>query len=326
MTLRIINAAEVRQLLPMSHCINVMAEAMQAASAGAVTVPPRISMPLVDSDGYLIVMPGSVPDVRIYGTKIIGLHPDNPGEGRPAIQGFVALFDYDTGEPIAVVDGAEITAIRTAAASGLATRHLARGDSRSHGLLGTGVQAATHIEAIATVATIEDVLIWGRDADKAAALAAEQARSTGLSIRSCNDPAQAAGCDIVSAVTASPDPVIRSAWVRPGAHVNLVGAHTPKTREADSELMASGSVYVDLLESALNESGDILISIEEGRFDRSHIRGEIGHVVSGEVKGRQSTDEITIYVSLGNTAQDLYAAHAIYLAALEAKIGTEVCL
>lgn len=320
MTLRIINAAEVRELLPMSRCIDVMADAMKAASSGAVIVPPRITMPLDEQSGYLFVMPGSASEPGVYGTKVISQHPDNPAKHLPAVQGFVALFDYDTGTPAAIIDGAEITAIRTAAASGLATGHLARADARTHGILGTGVQAVTHIRAIAAVAAIDEVLIWGRTADKAKRLAAE------LDIRSCSDPEEVAGCDIVSAVTGSEEPVIQGDWVKPGAHINLVGAHTPATREADSDLMANGSVFVDLTVSAMNESGDILIPIEEGRFDRSHIRGEIGRVVSGDLDGRRSPGEITIYVSLGITAQDLYAAHAIYLAALEANIGTEVYL
>ena len=312
MTLKIINAAEVRELLPMSRCIDVMAEAMQAASTGAVTVPPRITMPLAEQSGYMFAMPGAAPSLGVYGTKIISQHPANPAEGLPAIQGFVVLFDDETGTPRAIIDGAEITALRTAAASGLATRQLARRDARTHGILGTGVQARTHIDAIAAVAPIEEVLIWGRDTDKAQGIAAE------LNIRACSDPQEVAGCDIVSTVTGSDEPVIHGDWVKPGAHINLVGAHTPATREADSALMATGSIFVDLMESAMNESGDILIPIEEGRFDRGHIRGEIGRVVSGEVAGRRSPEEITLYVSLGITAQDLYAANAVYRSAIEA--------
>jgi ornithine cyclodeaminase/alanine dehydrogenase-like protein (mu-crystallin family) len=320
MSLRIINAAEVRMLLPMARCIDVMADAMKATSDRTVSIPNRLVMPLSDDKGFLFLMPGAASTPAICGAKIISQHPDNPARGQPAIQGFVALFDHDTGAPTAIIDGAEITAIRTAAASALATRHLARGDVRTHGIIGTGVQAVTHIEAIAAVAEIDEVLIWGRTADKAQKLAAE------LNIRACSDPEEAAGCDVVSAVTGSHEPVIHGDWVKPGAHVNLVGAHTPATREADSKLMAKGSVFVDLMESALNESGDILIPLEEGRFGRSHIRGEIGQLVSGAIEGRRAPEDVTIYVSLGITAQDLYAAHAIDVAAREAGIGTQVNL
>jgi ornithine cyclodeaminase len=326
MTLRIINAEEVRRLLPMSHCVDAMAEAMQAASDGTASVPHRLVMPLPDDKGFLFVMPGAASGPGVYGVKIISQHPDNPVRGQPAIQGFVALFDHDTGAPEAIIDGAGITAIRTAAASGLATRHLAKSDARTHGVLGTGVQAIAHTEAIAAVAPIEETLIWGRNADKAAAVATEQAKASGLRIRACDDQSEVAGCDVVSAVTGSEEPVILCDWLRSGAHINLVGAHTPTTREADSDLMAKASVFVDLIDSALSESGDILIPIEEGRFDRAHIRGEIGQVVSGQLDGRRSPEEITIYVSLGITAQDLYAAHAIYVAALETSTGTEVSL
>ena len=326
MTIRIINAAEVRELLPMPQCVEVMAQAMLAVSAGAVTIPQRITMPLVEQSGQLFVMPGVASDIPVYGTKVISQHPNNPAAGLPAVQGFVALFDHATGTPTALIDGAEITAIRTAAASGLASRHLARADARTHGILGTGVQAETHIAAIAAVREIEEVLIWGRDSAKADTLAAEHAGGSGLNIRACKDQSEVAACDIVSAVTGSPGPVIRGEWIRPGTHVNLVGAHTPKTREADSDLMAMAVVFVDLLESAMNESGDILIPIEEGKYDRGHVRGEIGRVVAGELDGRQSSEDVTVYVSLGITAQDLYAAHAVYLAAQNAGIGTTVDL
>ena len=166
-------------------------------------------------------------------------------------------------------------------------------------MFGTGVQAGTHIEAIAVVVSLDEVLIWGRDPHKASALAAQQSKRTGISIRACNDPKEVAGCDVISVATGATEPVIHGTWVQPGAHVNLVGAHTSSTREADSDLIAAGSLFVDLMESALNEAGDILIPMQEGRFDSSHIRGEIGQVLSGDCEGRRSTEEITIYKSAG---------------------------
>ena len=322
--LKIINAAEVRELLPMNECVDLMAGAMRAASAGEVHVPPRTFMPLVDGSGAFGLMPGSAADPKVYGAKIISLHEDNPAAGRPMIQGFVTLFDHNTGTPVAIIEGAEITAIRTAAASGLATRILAREDARTHGIFGTGVQAITHIEAIAVARPITETLVWGRDPKKAGALAAEQSQKTGMKIRATSDPTEAATCDVVSTVTGASEPVLLGSWIKPGTHINLVGAHTPDTRESDSDLIAAASIFTDFLESLFNESGDILTPLEEGRIDRESIRGEIGRIVSGQLDGRSSAEEITVYVSLGMTAQDLFAAHAVYEKALATGSGTDV--
>lgn len=308
----IIDAAKVRELLTMPVCIEAMAAAMAAASAGSASVPPRVFVPVGESGEALLLMPGSAPGPAVYGAKVISLHPANPDRGRPAIQGFVALFDGETGTPLAIVDGGALTAIRTAAASALATRHLARADACTHGVFGTGALARTHIEAVATVRPCTRVLVWGRHLRKARTLAREEAARTGLKIEACADPAEAAACDIVTAVTGAHEPVLRGRWIRPGTHVNLVGAHSATTREADSDLVAAARVYTDLMASLFSEGGDVLVPIAEGRIDRSHVVGEIGQVLNGTLGGRADDAEITVYKSHGITTQDLYAAHAIY--------------
>lgn len=322
--LKVINAAEVRELLPMNECVDLMADAMRAASAGEVLVPPRIIMPLIDDSGAFGLMPGSASDPRVYGAKIISLHEDNPTAGRPMIQGFITLFDHVTGTPLAIVEGAEVTAIRTAAASGLATRLLARENARTHGIFGTGVQAVTHLDAIAIARPGVETIIWGRDSEKAGALAEEQGIRTGQNIRVADDPEEVAACDIISTVTGASEPILHGKWIKPGTHINLVGAHSPNTREADSDLIAKASIYTDLLESLFNESGDVLKPIEEGRIERSTVKGEIGQLLAGDIGGRASDDEITVFVSLGMTAQDLFAAHAVLQKASELGAGTNV--
>ncbi|TDV33842.1 ornithine cyclodeaminase [Paraburkholderia caballeronis] len=278
-------------------------------------MPTRMMMPLADNSAYFGVMPGSLLNPRIYGAKVISLHADNPGAGRPAIQGFVALFDHDTGTPLALVDGAAITALRTAAVSGLATRHLARPDASSLGLFGCGVQASAHLEAICAVRDIDEVRVWGRSAEKAHAFADEHAGRTRTNARivAVSDPQIAAACDIVCTTTSSNEPIVHGEWVRRGTHVNLVGAYTPTTREADTTLIANGRVYVDALASAFAEAGDILLPIEEGAIDRTHVAGELGSLLLSQIAGRTADDDITIYKSLGLVAQDLVAAHAAYL-------------
>lgn len=324
MTLRIINAQEVRRLLPMADCIEAMEHAMVAASTGRVLIPPRMVMSLIDDTGFLGLMPGSAADPKVYGAKIMGIHPGNPGKGLPLIQGFVVLFDHATGTPTVLMEGAEITAIRTAAASGLATRVLAGENASTCGIFGTGVQAGTHIAAMAAVRPVSRFVIWGRNPEKARALMESVQGDYDAVLQITADPAEAAACDIVCTVTASPEPVIKGDWLKPGAHLNVVGSHTPAVREADTATIKRSAVYVDLMESARNEAGDILIPIQEGVIDWHHVRGEIGAVIAGSVTGRGSPEEVTLYKSQGITAQDLYAAEMVYRRALESGAGVEV--
>jgi ornithine cyclodeaminase len=318
MNIEIVDAEGTRARLPMKDCIQAMAVAMAAVSRKSVTIPSRIVFPLTaGSSDFLAVMPGSVADPPIHGAKLVTLYPGNPVRGRPAIQGFIALFDPRSGAPVALVDGAEITAMRTAAASALATRLLARSAARTLGILGCGVQASSHLEAIALVRDIEEVRVWGRSFDKAKAFAEQHARTFRGRIRPVHSGEEAAATDVVCAVTGAHEPVLRSEWVQPGTHINLVGAHSPTKREADTPLIARSRLFVDSIDSALQESGDILIPLQDGVIDASHIVGEIGCVLLGKVEGRQGEADVTVYKSLGLVAQDLIAAHAVIAAAGE---------
>ncbi len=325
MGLRIINGQQVRHLLTMPLCIDAMALAMMAASAGKIKTPPRLIFPLIDDSALFALMPGSSLDPACYGAKIVSLHAQNPAQGRPPIQGFVTLFDHETGAPFALIEGGEVTAIRTAAASGLAARELARADARTHGVLGTGVQARTHVAAIAAVRDIEQVVIWGRDPKKAEALVAELAPAYDCEI-TAGSLEQAAACAIVSAVTGASEPVLLKDQIAAGTHINLVGAHSPKTREAEGALVGAAKVYVDSYESAGNEAGDLLIAEQEGHFSLSAIVGEIGEVVAGAKPARTSDDDITLYKSLGVVGQDLFAAELVYRQAIAQGIGVDVTL
>lgn len=324
--LLVINAEEVKALLPMADGILCMERSMIAASNGKVAIPPRLIMPLIDKSGYFGLMPGSCATPDVYGAKVVSLHPGNPSRGLPAIQGFVTLFDHQTGAPIAIIEGAELTAIRTAAASGMATKWLAREGARSHGILGTGVQAGVHIEAVQAVRNIQEIVVWGRSSEKAVALAKAESERTGLNIRATENPEEAAACDIVSTVTSATEPILLGEWIAPGTHLNLVGAHAPTAREVDADTVAGAQIYVDLMESAMNEAGDLLLAIEEGAITEAAIVGEIGKVVSGDLPGRASDDQITIYKSLGVTAQDLFAAHHVLQNALEKGHGKSIDL
>jgi len=324
--MRIINRQEVERLLPMAACIDVLDDAMRAASSGAVSMPLRLFTPLADGTGSFGLMPGSMLDPPFFGAKVISLLPGNPAKGLPMVQGYVSLFDHESGKAVALIEGASVTAIRTAAASGLATRVLARKDARTHGIFGTGVQAITHIDAVNCARDIAEILVWGRDPEKTRQFAGQQSERVQRDVRATEDPAEAAGCDIVSTVTAATKPILKGDWLRPGCHLNLVGVHTPEAREADSRAIERSRVYVDLMESAMNEAGDILVPMGEGAIDRAHILGEIGQVLAGEVPGRNGDREITLYKSLGIVAQDLFAAAHVYAQAVERGAGVEVDL
>lgn len=324
MSLLILTAADVRKLLPMTDCVEVMERAMRAVSSGVVEMPERLATPLGDDSSYFFLMPGALVDEPLYGAKVVSLVPANPVAGRPAVQGFVTLFDRETGAPVALVDGFEITRIRTAAASALATRELARIDAVSHGILGAGVLAAAHLDAIACVRDINRVLIWARDSAKSRRFVRDQGGRRGLDIVAVEDPAEAAACDIVTTVTNSATPVLYGEWLRPGCHVNLVGVHRPDHREIDSSGMSCSKLYVDWRDGALREAGDLLVPVSEGIVKSDHVVGEIGEVLSGQAVGRTSDAQITAYKSLGVVAQDLYAAGKVFREALAAGMGQAV--
>jgi len=324
--MRIINRQEVERLLPMAACIDVLADAMRAASSGAVSMPLRLFTPLADGSGSFGLMPGSTLDPPFFGAKVISLLPGNPAKGLPMVQGYVSLFDHESGKPVALIEGASVTAIRTAAASGLATRVLARKDARTHGIFGTGVQAVTHIDAVNCARDIAEILVWGRNPEKTRQFARQQSERVQVDVRATDDPAEAAGCDVVSTVTAATKPILEGDWLRPGCHLNLVGVHTPEAREADTRAIERSRVYVDLMASAMSEAGDLLVPMGEGAIDRAHILGEIGQVLAGDISGRTGDGEITLYKSLGIVAQDLFAAAHIYAGALGEGAGVEVDL
>lgn len=324
MPLTIINAEQTAALLPMSECIDAMEPAMIAASAGTVLIPPRMIFKLIDGNGLFGLMPGSSAELSSFGAKVVSYLPGNPAKGRSAFGGFVTLFDRASGEPTAIVDGRVITDVRTAAASGMAARHLARKDAGSCGIFGTGGQAHVHIDAMCAVRPVREVVIWGRDLAKAEALAERHSHREGVTVRATDDPVQEGACDLVCTGTASSEPILKGEWVKPGAHVSLVGAHNLSSREADTDLMVKSRIYVDLLESARSEAGNIMIPIQEGAIDESQIVGEIGQLLTGAIKGRENDEQITLYNSLGVVAQDLYAAQHVLQQAEARGIGDVV--
>ena len=315
MSISVLDADSVRSLLSMSVCIDLMQETQIAISQGEIEIPLRSTLPVDGGKASFLVMPGEVGGSGTFGAKLLSIYPDNPARGLAAIQGYVLLFDAADGSPKALVDAASLTAIRTAAASAAATRALSRLDASRLALLGYGVQAESHLEAMCAVRHIREVRVWGPNIERARAFAARHQRPE-LIIEAVETAGEAVrDADVVCAVSNARDPLIVADDVSPGAHLNLVGAHKPNGREADAETLSRSRVYTEVTEFALAEAGDLILAIEEGVFRTSAILGEIGEVFAGTLAGRTRKDEITLYKSLGNTAQDLAAAAYVVAAA-----------
>jgi ornithine cyclodeaminase/alanine dehydrogenase-like protein (mu-crystallin family) len=322
----VLGETDVARLLPMEECIEAMAEALAALQRGEMEQPLRFVVRPAEAAGLMGLMPAyrSRPEAA-YGLKAVCVFPGNPARGLDAHQGAVLLFDDETGVLRAAVNASAITAIRTAAVSAVATRLLAREDARVLAVLGAGVQARSHLQAMAAVRNFERARIWSRTPGRAAALAAaaevpfpvEPAPSAEEAIREA---------DVVCTTTSSPEPVVRRGWLTAGAHLNAVGSSIPTTRELDTETMAAASLFVDRRESTLNESGDFLFAQREGAIGPEHIRAELGELLTRAAAGRTSAEELTVFNSLGLAVEDLAAVEHVYRRAREEGAGTEVDL
>jgi ornithine cyclodeaminase len=315
---------EVAELLTMESCITVMESVLKDLSAGQAVQSLRQVLPL--HKGNLIgLMPGYLQGEEVAGAKIISVFPSNHGSELPSHQGLVTLFDASTGVLKAVVDGQKITAIRTAAVSAVATRYLAREDAAVLAILGTGEQAKSHLEAMLLVRSIREVRVWGRTLAKARDFQDEMRRKYEVEIVVAESVQEAVrSADIICTVTASTKPVLEGEWLKPGVHINAIGACRPADRELDSETVRLAKLYVDRLESAQHESGDYLIPLQEGVITSGHIIGEIGELISGKMVGRVTTDEITLFKGLGLAIEDLASANFIYNEAVKLQKGIEI--
>jgi ornithine cyclodeaminase len=326
MDVLILNRNEIRRLMPMSDCIDWMDVAMRRTAEGATMQPLRTALALPgETPGFLGWMPGHMADPHCFGAKVVSVYPENFEEGYPSHQGVVLLFEPRHGQLIGIFDGGEITAIRTAAASGLATRLLARSDASVLAILGYGEQAERHLEAMIEVRPIEAVHVWGRSLERAEQFAEIQGRERGLSITAMSSAEEAvARADIICTTTSSPEPILRGAWLRPGTHLNAVGSSIPTTREIDTEAVVRSRMYVDLRASTLAQGGEFLRAKERGAVTDAHIIGEIGEVLLGRAPGRRDSEEVTLYKSLGIVAEDLVCAHSLHERATREGVGTRI--
>lgn len=323
----ILSHHDVIALLPVEECIGVMADALRTLARGGALLPLRTVVRLPGGQNAFALMPAALDVPPALGAKVITVVPGNDATRYDSHQGAVLLFDLECGRLLAILDASSITAIRTAAVSGVATRLLARAGARELALLGAGVQASTHLAAMLAVRPVERVRVWSPSGTRAIRFAERESGRHGVAIEPAGSAkAAVAGADIICTVTASREPVLHAAWIGAGTHINAVGASLPTARELDSATVARSCFYVDRRESALNEAGDFLVPKREGLVDDTHIRGEIGELLLDPpaAVGRTADDQVTVFKSLGLAIEDLASAHHVYRRAIERGAGTRV--
>jgi len=325
----VLDRHDVARLLPMDECVDVMAGALATVARGNAILPLRPMIRLPDSPNIFALMPAYLGEPKSVGVKVLTVFPVNHGTPIDAHQGAVLLFEADHGRLLAILDATTVTAIRTAAVSALATRLLARDDADELAILGAGTQGRMHLEAMTVVRPVRHVRVWSRTTEHARALAQLAREKFDLSAEVCSTPAHAVErASIICTTTAAATPVLEGAWLRPGVHVNAVGACIPTTRELDTEAVRRARLYVDRRESALVEPGDILVPLREGAIGTDHIVAEIGELLIGGGEGlrRRNNDEVTLFKSLGLAVEDLAAAHHVYRKAQASGAGNWIAL
>lgn len=325
MEVHIINQQQVKQLLPMEQCIDAVKHAFITLAHGEAINPLRPVMWLPERVGALGMMPGYLGDVNAMGIKVVSVFPGNEGTEYDSHQGAVMLYETEHGRLLALIDASEITAIRTAAASAVATDLLAKREVATLAILGSGVQARSHVSAMMAVRSFSQILVWSRTRSHAERFAEQETKRHGVEIEVADSvEAAAQAADVICTVTAAEEPILAGRWLAAGVHINAVGSSVPFTRELDTEAVVRASLFVDRVESTVNEAGDFLFPKKEGAIDDDHIQAEIGDLLIDKHPGRRSEDEITLFKSLGLAVEDVAAAQRIYRNALEQGVGTTV--
>lgn len=321
----VISEQEVRGLIDTDELIEALEKAHSQYSTHKAVMPVRLVVPLPAIQGRLTSMPAFLTDDKALGMKVVTYFQQNPKLDLPAILATIMLFSADTGKIIAIMDGSYITAIRTACASAMATKVLARPGSNVVGILGAGVQARAHVEALARVRNIAVFKIFSPSGVSAAKLQKELTGRIDAAIEIASSAERAVrDADLVVTATTAKEPIIKADWLKPGTHINAVGSHRPDLREIDGATLARAKLVVDSREAIMAECGDILLAIEERTIAPDAVYAEIGEVLAGIKPGRTAESEITVYKSVGIAIQDVAAAHLIYHKALKQRVGRTV--
>ncbi len=322
----ILSQSDVERLLPMNVCIVLMERALTSLAQGETILPLRTVVRLSDGHNAFAVMPAVITSPMTIGAKVITVFPGNRGTALDSHQGAVLLFDPANGQLAAVINATAITTTRTAAVSALATRVLARADATRLVIIGAGVQAHAHLDAIRQVRTITSLRVVSRNAENAAKLAERARAHYGIADAAASTTAADAvrEADIVCTTTSSTTPVLHGDWLAPGTHVNAIGACTPNARELDSAAVVRSRLYVDRRESALAEPGDIVTPLHDGEIGPEHVVAELGELLIGRGEGRRNAQDITLFKSLGLAIEDLAAAWFVMTEGAAIHAGTSI--
>jgi len=321
----VLSEKEVRSLIDFDELICALEQAHIQYSTGKAVMPVRLVVPLPQIRGRLTSMPGFLNEEKALGMKVVTYFEDNPKRSLPAILATIMLFSAETGKMIATMDGSYITAIRTACASAVATKALANPKTPTLGILGAGVQARAHIEALGRVRKFSTIKIYSPSGTSAAAIKSDVEKDAGVPIEVARSAEEVVrNSDLLVTVTTAKNSIIKTDWLKPGVHINAVGSHRPDLREIDGATLARAIVVVDSREAAMAECGDILLALKEQSVGEDVIHGEIGELLAGMKPGRSSASEITLYKSVGIAIQDVATAQLVYRKASERNVGTEV--
>ncbi|HEX5473425.1 MAG TPA: ornithine cyclodeaminase family protein [Vicinamibacterales bacterium] len=323
----LLSERDVRDVLSMDDLIAAMETALAQFSNGGVEQPVRTVLQVGDGHAFYGIMPAFVREPAALGTKLVTVYGSNESRGLPSHLATIVLLDPATGGLLAILDGRFITEARTAAASAVSVKRLARADARTLAIFGSGVQAGSHLDALMRVRAITEVRVWSRRFEHADAFVRDRQGTLAATIRAERSAEAAAeGADVIALVTAAHEPVLRSEWVADGTHVCAVGACRPDQREMETALVRRGRVFVDSLAAARTEAGDLVIPLREKAFDLSHVQGELGAVVAGRLAGRTGPAEVTIFKSLGLAVEDVAAARLAWERASAHGLGREFSL
>lgn len=319
-----LSRADVARVLTMKDCMDVVEKAFVELSNGTAVLPLRI--PITPPDGLALYMPAYLRELGALACKVVTVYKHNPDKhGLPTTIGKVLVQDPATGDVVCIMDGGYLTAVRTGAASGVATKYLARKDKgQTASIFGAGVQAQMQLEAVYAARNLKKALVYDVSEKAGSAFVDEMSKRLGLEVVAVSSPAEALEADIICTATSSPEPIFNGADVKPGTHINGIGSHTPGARELDSEIIKRSTLVADSRDACLAEAGDIIIPIKNGELTEDHMVADLGEVVTGKFAGRKSDDEITLFKSNGLAIQDVATAKLVYDKAREAGIGREV--
>ncbi|MHB0871513.1 MAG: ornithine cyclodeaminase family protein [Chloroflexota bacterium] len=320
-----LSRSDVKGLITMPEAIEALRGAFAEFSRGEADMPVRSVILIPENQGWFGVMPAYLFGSGALGLKSVTVFKGNPARGIPATLGLTLLLDPATGVPLSVMEAGYLTGMRTAAASGVATSLLAREDAAELAILGAGGQGRFHLAAMTTVRPVQRVRVFDASRENAERFRQEMQPTTSAAIEVANSPEDAVrGADVIVTTSTSKTPIVEYPWLKPGAHINGVGSHSPEAREIAGEVIANARVVVDSREAALKEAGDLLMPIADGLATAAQLSDELGEVVIGKRPGRTSPEQITLYKSVGIAIQDMAVANLVYRKALAARAGTEV--